>query len=136
MPGQTFTDVQPIQQQQSFTSVTPLVPFDMTTGAGAQAYAQGQAQQVNTDAARQMHGAVSLMGHPASSQAQDDAFDAALQGGSKVLKPSLSGSAPNVPPGMEQTAHIAESVPAVAQAATSFVPGDVAAALVGKVLPS
>src|SRR6185437_6959044 len=112
----------------------------LKTGAGMMEAAQQQAHQDTLNTASQMHGPVDAytvagLMRPESSQAEDQAFDAALGGGSKILKPSLSGSAPVVPVGMEQTAHIAESVPAVAQAATSFVPGDVAAALVGKVLP-
>jgi hypothetical protein len=81
--------------------------------------------KTNALAMNQAHGAVSLMGHPASSQAQDTAFDEALKSPSAPKNPLyLSGPTPEVPKGMDAVAHIAESIPAVAGAAASFVPAE------------
>jgi len=95
--------------------------------------AQQQASQVIAGQARQMHGAVSLMGRPASSTAQDQAFDQALAAPNAPKNPLyLSGPTPQVPAGMEDAAHIAESVPAVAQALSAFASGSIAGELIGK----
>lgn len=85
--------------------------------------------KTNAEVMNRAHGDVSLMGHPASSMAQDKAFDEALSAPNAPTNPLyLSGPNPIVPKGMEAVASAAEKLPQIASAASAFVPVEGAAA--------
>jgi hypothetical protein len=98
-------------------------PVNLTSGAGGIEAAQGQNTAGFQEGMRQAHGAPALISRPTSSLAQDQAFDAALGAPTAPTHALyLSGPKPEVPKGMEDAAHIAESIPAVA-GAMSGLPG-------------
>ena len=109
-------------------------PVNLITGAGAETAPQMQATQVATNQLRQAHG-TGILGTEhggESSQAQDEAMKAAW-GGGPSLKPSFSGPAPQGAQNMPATAHIAQSIPALAGAIATFAPGTIAASMLDKV---
>ena len=100
----------------------PAANDPLVTGEGMIRNAQEQSHGQAVEGMRQAHGAPALISRPESSQAQDQAFDAAWGKGPSV-RPTLSPRIGEVPKGMEATAQIAEGVPAVSGAASLFTPG-------------
>ena len=97
-------------------------PVNLVTGEGAEAAAQGQAQQVPREQLRQAHGAVSFMGRPAASQAAEESFNDQLGGASDAVRPALSGPDVTVPQGKEDQAETAQNLQRVAGAAAGVAP--------------
>ena len=82
-------------------------------GQDPQAYAQSQAAAVPKMAAQQMHGAVSLMGRPEPSQAQEESFNKVAPTLGQIAQPHPLGRSYMVPPGHEGTAKLDEALPIV-----------------------
>jgi|HubBroStandDraft_1064217.scaffolds.fasta_scaffold66645_2 hypothetical protein len=100
-------------------AMSKLYPGPLQTGKGM----EHPYDPTNDNAAMAMHGAVSLMGHPAASINAERRSDENFSSPApipKTIGQAMGGTPPQTPAGMEDVSHIAQSMPAVSGAMMGF----------------
>jgi hypothetical protein len=109
---------------------------NLVTGEGAEAAAARQAQSEIGAQGEQMHGMVSLMGRPPASIAAEKSFENALTSPLPIPRTvgQIFGGEPatNVPANMQNAAHAAEDIPALAQSLAAMPAAAEATATMGE----